>query len=365
MYAGRPDTCHGPPITLYDPVFAELNDQLRNLSTVSPTKEALELTRDLFSDASGIYPHEDTRIGLMVPYLKALLGLPGLLTHMEQTEGRAIGDCMETVKLPGGVAGLGPVFVYMEWTPELGVGGDPGLQVAHTYRMHVIQDEYQQIRDNSCCPCILMAFAGSYFSVFGAVLIDVPFVQPFTEYHLLGGDPHTDESVVHVARIFHVLSRALAALRQGYLDLKLDGGYRIEKRLFPKPVLRNPLSTLPNIVYIDRFYCRGWRLEDHRQPIYLARLLSDERSGTVVVVKFSKTYNADAHKLLVEQGLAPTLHFAEPVRGGHTMIVMDFVDDLPSSEPLSEAAKSDVKKAIAILHESGFVFGDLRRSNVL
>ncbi|KLO11987.1 hypothetical protein SCHPADRAFT_807966, partial [Schizopora paradoxa] len=87
-----------------------------------------------------------------------------------------------------------------------------------------------------------------------------------------------------------------------------------------------------------------------------------------VVVKFTKRYCKEAHVLLAHHGLAPKLHYAEYEGPGMHIVVMDYIKDADKehedhSIPLMHREK--LMQAINILHEKGFVFGDLRRPNVL
>ena len=88
-----------------------------------------------------------------------------------------------------------------------------------------------------------------------------------------------------------------------------------------------------------------------------------------VVVKFATRYNADAHRLLHGQGLAPALCYFARLVGDFYMAVTDYVD----SDPLSDCPKqenhlgifSQVEKALKLLHGDNLVFGDLRPENIV
>jgi serine/threonine protein kinase len=70
--------------------------------------------------------------------------------------------------------------------------------------------------------------------------------------------------------------------------------------------------------------------------------------------------------MLAELGLAPRLWFCERVEdaGGLYVVVMDYVDSVGYSKQNSRASQW-VRRAIKHLHSHGYVFGDLRDSNVL
>ena len=113
---------------------------------------------------------------------------------------------------------------------------------------------------------------------------------------------------------------------------------------------------------------------DESKATYLAK----QGDGKEVVVKFTPTYNARAHRLLADRGLAPELIYdgtEGPRYGGLLMIVMDdakggTLSELLNSSPRPPWSRLDtiiasVKKAIELLHAENLVFGDLRTPNIL
>jgi serine/threonine protein kinase len=95
--------------------------------------------------------------------------------------------------------------------------------------------------------------------------------------------------------------------------------------------------------------------------------------GTInVVVKFCETSCVEVHRLLADHGFAPTLHYFGSISGGLYMIMMDYVPGSNAhhfredpATPLPNQSLEDIKDAVTLLHEHGFVFGDLRRPNIM
>jgi hypothetical protein len=110
----------------------------------------------------------------------------------------------------------------------------------------------------------------------------------------------------------------------------------------------------------------------------------------MVVVKFVARYGVHAHQVLAEAGMAPRLLFCgsidgrgdiretreestKDVFGLHLgplrMVVMDYIDgkhgDTLEVDDRPENTHAQVKAMIDKLHESGYVFGDLRPPNVV
>ena len=99
------------------------------------------------------------------------------------------------------------------------------------------------------------------------------------------------------------------------------------------------------------------------------RKVGESSQNREVVVKITSRYNKRAHRILAEKGLAPKLHFCEPVLGGLNMVVMDYIKGSPLWEVSCSTNRSaifqDIKTAIELLHSENLVFGDLRVQNVI
>jgi serine/threonine protein kinase len=112
-------------------------------------------------------------------------------------------------------------------------------------------------------------------------------------------------------------------------------------------------------------------LSDMSKAVYLANM-----DGTKVVVKFASKYNADAHRLLADNDLAPQLLYDgtdERRYGGLVMLVMEHIEGQTFSEYLGSQPSQEqlgavlqlVKAAVQLLHGQNLVFGDLRTPNIL
>jgi serine/threonine protein kinase len=86
-----------------------------------------------------------------------------------------------------------------------------------------------------------------------------------------------------------------------------------------------------------------------------------------VIVKFTNSYCAEAHKLLASQTppMAPNLYFCEVVKEvGMFVVVMDHITHT-SFTALPQGVYDLLASAIKCLHLHNFVFGDLREPNIL
>jgi hypothetical protein len=225
--------------------------------------------------------------------------------------------------------------------------------------LHLLGDA---IRNSCHCPSIILAIAGPWLCVVGGVYLEKAVIQPLTDYIWLGGDNFNEDRLLFVSRLFTAVKSAISTLRSYYIALGQE---------FSNPVSQNPISdAFPFITEYGskKFTYVSCLAPDYLNLVYKAELDNEQR---MVVVKFVSTYHAQAHRILAERRLAPTLHYAgtddaeAPKYGGRCMIVMDFVEGEPAVSSLSEGQFEQVKEAIQLLHSHDFVFGDLRLPNIL
>ncbi|KAI0315148.1 hypothetical protein OF83DRAFT_1062639 [Amylostereum chailletii] len=377
IYNGRLAERVGPSISLYNKTLATLKTDLNNWTTIVPTPDELEMVDALFAVAPDSYSKEDKRPTRMLPCISALLGVP-LESEDEQSETRVTGVAFARQAVQGNKKQA--VLVYAQWKNEFATSGDAGIQVAHTYRKHICEYGYSDIRNVSSCPCILISIQGPYICFFGAVFAHAFIVQPVTEYIFLGqAEKDLGERITFVAQVFHAVSKAVKSLKEEYGRLSPSVVPFNEFRL-PRPTYVNAatdlMCRLQTLTLHDLFTFDGRSKHDHRRAMFFGYL-----GDKSVVVKFCKKYGRDAHELLAGHGLAPQLHLVVEVLGGHVMVVMDY---LPDARPanvlfrrvgptkgtahmtaLSKPVLDNVQKAVHLLHDSGYVFGDLRMANIM
>ena len=235
-------------------------------------------------------------------------------------------------------------------------------------------------------PVVLLSMAGNRLEVSTAVFTDAVYADKLLSLDLCLG-PHGPDNVLRVARLFTAIDECSERLRELYSGLE-----RLPRMLFgvmyPSPTADPPGSAIPQL----EFFCKLDRVdgtplsevdEDNaRHGIYLARMPSIDPTGDastkIVFVKFTAKYNEVAHRLLAEHDppLAPILYHCVRVIGGLYMVVMEcmsntktlhgfFASSPPSPLPDASAVRRDLTKALGLLHERNFVFGDLRPLNIL
>ncbi|KAH7304808.1 hypothetical protein B0J17DRAFT_623066 [Rhizoctonia solani] len=205
--------------------------------------------------------------------------------------------------------------------------------------------------------------------VLGAIFLDRPVVQPLTDFLWIGEDRVRPFELDHIARVFHSINQARG---------ELDNYYRAnnppspgKSSISPFPYLTHYLDLTGQIVHFA--YRKRLCSDNPEKTIYLAETI-DAENPQPIVVKFVHSYNADAHRLLAQNRLAPELlydgtMYPESQPGpNHAMIVMEFVQgvDLESkSSRLPHSVFDDIETAVDLLHTRDFVFGDLREPNVM
>ncbi|KAG6888306.1 hypothetical protein C0992_008871 [Termitomyces sp. T32_za158] len=348
---GRPFHNYGFPIGLFHPVFNLFHSVMRSKEPIYPDTRIYSSVRELWNAFAGIYHREEDRIEAITPPLAKLLDDTFQVREISGTKsnGIMIEPC-----------GLSTVYLVIEEVNnEIGMGqADPCNQGGLAYRKYWATQT--AIRKLSHCPSIILAIAGPWMCVLGAIYLEKAVVQPLTNYIWLGGNVYDDEEqLLMTARLFGALKTAISSLRTYYRGISNRAG---------EPNLQAEVSKFPFITEYDstKFTYVSRLASDY----YLGKLLYEAKldDGQRVVVKFASRYHAEAHRLLAERGLAPKLHHSSTeggsLYGGRYMVVMDFFEGkMPHT--LSEGQFNRVKEAIDLLHSHGIVFGDLRILNVL
>jgi hypothetical protein len=133
----------------------------------------------------------------------------------------------------------------------------------------------------------------------------------------------------------------------------------------PSPTFLSNSPLVGSLNFQGRFNFDGRRSSDYHRTSFIA-----EYNGKPVLVKFCERYSEDAHKLVADAGLAPTLHFCSLITGDIFMVVMDLVVGQDAyhefeDRDLPATVLNDVKLALEKLHDAGLVFGDMRRPNIM
>jgi len=199
-------------------------------------------------------------------------------------------------------------------------------------------------------------------------------VQRLTDYISVRLDSALNEShTTHVARVLYALKTSLKKLTSFYESLDQTGDLPADSRYFPSITAYRPHGSGH-----VKFKYVGF-MENCPDCITL-RARTETMPAQDIVVKFVDRYGKRAHQLLADQGLAPKLLYCgsphlnddEPSYQSISMVVMEYIDGdklavakRKMSEESVETVRSDVRRALDLLHGHGLVFGDLRAPNIM
>ncbi|OSD04953.1 hypothetical protein PYCCODRAFT_1465420 [Trametes coccinea BRFM310] len=287
-----------------------------------------------------------------------------------------------------------PVICLTEVKAEIGVGGcDPIDQAKQDYRaVYCSEKVYKRFRDVSCCPCLLLAIAGPNIMVGGAVYAEHVIATPFTDYISLalrdvpGPRSSYDAAIRRAARLIRALKQAVATLNDYWHSLTTNiNSEPSSDKISAHYVGPHLTQVSDNGIDISLVYTGRLCANIPAQSMFTARTRisstapqspnapsdpEQEPRETDVVVKFTKTYSPEGHRLLADRAdgpFAPKLFFAGWVKSVDMyVVVMEHIRDAePADEPLSAEHAAGVRTAVELLHAEGLVFGDLRAPNVL
>ncbi|OJT06307.1 hypothetical protein TRAPUB_2839 [Trametes pubescens] len=372
IYDGRPWSLLGVPLTIYCKAFTEFRVTMANDSLEFDLAE-LTCARKLVSAAVQHVPTKYERIEALAALKQAVHA--DILT-------------MEVMRLPNEIMPGGricasshfdfifPILCLTEVKMEIGANScDPMDQAKQDYRAIYRSEKYKPVRDASCCPCLLVAIAGPNIMVGGAVYVEQIIAASFTHYICIA--PHDvdgprssyDAAIWRTAQLIHALKQATVALEDYYTAVtKTMDAVPAAEKLYVGPHLTQVSAadgTEISLVYTGRL-C----IDEPAKAIYSAHAHVAGASATAdVVVKFTKAYSAEGHRLLAAHAFAPKLWFCEWVESVDMyVVVMEHIRDAETADEdvaMSAADAAAVRTAVELLHAAGLVFGDLRGPNVL
>ncbi|CAG8711003.1 431_t:CDS:10, partial [Gigaspora margarita] len=150
-----------------------------------------------------------------------------------------------------------------EYKNEIGTGGkDSSIQGGCCLAKYWAQLQTVKICNNSCCPSIILAIAGPWFCVLGAVYLEKPVIKPLNDFILIADRPEDDgKRVKELAVFFKSLRLAFRTLDNYYKNLKELNKAEIEKiqKFFP---YRNQYQIDENEIKFTYLYKLTEKLRD-------------------------------------------------------------------------------------------------------
>ncbi|KAK7001847.1 hypothetical protein R3P38DRAFT_3045071 [Favolaschia claudopus] len=376
LYDGRYNPTQGnstvaPPVHLYNPAFARFLDYAANSDLKVPDKVMIA-TAALMRHASAIYTDEDSRRAATRQHLQDALAI-GLQTIVSEDGTKPDGVITATLSaLEGSVPGVVTLLVEEE-KRELGEGGcDASTQASFSMLRYWAQNTSTvvQVRTLCCCPTFLIAFAGPWLAILGAVVTDKCIVQRLTDFIWLGNATVlTDEAQCHrVAHILHSLSLSLWHLKKYYVALQPSDKPQLS-RFFPcHTSFPSEDGATVQFEYMEAL--------ERESACVTFKCRTKEDSPRIIVVKFAHAYGSATHELLAREGLAPQLLYCGPVDPSPDapsyqdlkMIVMEYIDGTTVAAMqggFPDDFEEQLTRIVSLVHHNGYVYGDLRQPNVM
>jgi hypothetical protein len=101
---------------------------------------------------------------------------------------------------------------------------------------------------------------------------------------------------------------------------------------------------------------------DEGKLVFIGKL----RTGKRICIKFTQQYSDVVHNYCASKGFAPALHGVNRLAGGWYMVVMDAVDiDHEEITAKRCSAIDEIRSGLVMLHQAGYVHGDIRDANVM
>ncbi|CAJ0862791.1 7075_t:CDS:2, partial [Entrophospora sp. SA101] len=348
IYCHRPPKYFDLPTTFFHPTFNKFLNHY-NDKTLNIPKKICEGVFYFVEEMAEIFSHEKPRKKILHDFLRDCLDLNPLELILDDDSSND-GVVLLVEKYLG---------IVIEVKAEIGSGKcDPYLQGSLEYSKFWAQDQFKDFKENCNCPSFIICLAGPWICIASAIFLDRIIIDPLTDFIPL--QPAFDNyGLDRISRLFFALKSAIIDLKEFYRKIEAQKVFHGHQNFFP---------------YVNTFVQDGREVkfiytEHISRGVYKAKI---SKNGLVVIVKFSRRYNADAHKLCAAMGFAPKLlHVDTEKMQEWIIIIMEYAHNakqLQDSHLDLEQKKlilKEIRAAIDLLHENNIVFGDFRSNNIL
>ncbi|KAF5316482.1 hypothetical protein D9619_006108 [Psilocybe cf. subviscida] len=360
------------PPSLYHPVFEKWKNDAFNASTEPPAK-VIRATAELMRKAAVLYDNESHRSKTLRGPLQQVLGrqIQPILNADRTVADGGITFQLQRESMTYDV----PVLIVEEKRDTWENSSDPTTEAIFSMIRVWTDANLDDLCNLTCCPTFLLGFSGCQFTVSAAVITDKCIVERLATLWVGRSSTFDTNRIEDTARVFYALSTALGELEEWYQSDTI-----ISRHLY-EPATNTPFNHPRFFPHANQYSVNGEDFDDAIKFEYLYHLETSSLCVTLLVrattdhsdkfvVKFTQQYCPDLHRLLAGHGMAPVLRYCGKIDKSTPypnwqMVVMDYYNGSPPIEEPDLEIRKAVKKAVAIGHEAGFVFGDIRRPNVL
>ncbi|KAK7457039.1 hypothetical protein VKT23_010342 [Stygiomarasmius scandens] len=363
---GRHSECDLPaistPVELYHPVFCRFRQGGNDRSVLPPP--------DVVAETVAFMKSTENNWDQMRP-IDHLLKILGISNGVIADE--VYPSPSSVVLYPSTLHKSAPAAIVLEGLKFGSGGSDSTTEAFYVYKKLWAQPGRRKLLESSSSPTFLVTLTGRWLCILGAVWTTKPIVQRLTDMIWLGTSPVPAEAtVLGIARTLLVLRQNIESLENYYRTLELAPlANDRHKRFYPFITSysdpRNPGRTI-EFEYIQP-------LEKDASDMcvtYRAKTINTCNCTKDIVVKFVREYGEDVHRLLSSRGMAPDLFYLGRISPGSefSVVVMSYIQGKTVATvfgcmEVSDEVYQGVKEALNVLHEAGFVHGDLRRPNIM
>ncbi|TFK81715.1 hypothetical protein K466DRAFT_557559, partial [Polyporus arcularius HHB13444] len=318
-YGDEPTTI-APPVEDFHYAFAQFKAECSD-EQLQPPEEFVRQVAELVNSVSQIETDEVRRQASTRSLLSDLLSA----TFSNTTSADHV-HTYSRERPPLGLAGL----AIVEEKAELGSSGDGSVQGSFSYIQFWMDAAQAALFDACFCPSFVIAVAGSYIAICGAILTSRVIVHRLTDYIWLADSRLNDDANAHrIARVFYALGNALGRLRSFYAQMEepMDKA----TRYFPLATAYRDGGRIVRFRYTHY-------LKDVAEACVIYRAVECEGAPPrQLVVKFVEHYGVAAHELLAKEGLAPKLLYHGDIWlegpeakgcGSRQMVVMEHIEGM-------------------------------------
>ncbi|KAJ7707143.1 hypothetical protein B0H16DRAFT_1633916 [Mycena metata] len=380
IYHGRPQNLTGPAIHVFHPVFSHFQDLLHtNVDAFTFEQDDLAVIDTYMGCMANSYPDERSRQTDTEPVFNHFFGATAAVSSEHRSNGRkyTLNGYMpaKLLKLCSPVK-RGRTAGKTFFCGKNAVGIDAVDQGLISYRFHCEDQDLAKLLQNSHVPAFLLAENPPNFVVYGMIYHQGHVVaQPLTEWisvFPLAGMFETARSnkfagdeyhIAKIARCFRSLARCVKSLETYYEQLE---ALALDPHLLRPSPHFSAFSTDAENYTLSYHQQLAVDSRSLQRLLFHATATSSAGSSKDCVVKYSKTYSANAHRAMAELGFAPPLLYCARERtvGQYFVIIMEYI--MPSTTDRLEPGHYEaLKKALEEFHKQGYVFGDLREPNIL
>ncbi|KAF8346740.1 hypothetical protein F5887DRAFT_1158236 [Amanita rubescens] len=226
---------------------------------------------------------------------------------------------------------------------------------------------------NTRFPSILMIDMGSYLGFYGAVWDGKRVrVEPLT--HIFDLSTHWKETKARwtIAASLDAFMVAANSIEAHYKSIEAEAkvnptppeGYNLDlqkARGYPFLTSYEDNGQEINFMYNERL---------HDEKLVFSASIVNQPDSSEFVVKFTPWYSEDTHNYLASYDLAPRLRRCVRISADWIAVIMDKSKylvpfDLILSDEDNEKVRHKVTSVVRMLHQKGFVHGDIRQANIL